>query len=291
MIDERRIRQVLINLLSNAVKFTPEGGQITLKVEYSSQPVDVDAKHSSLNIDVTQLPLKDLTSRSTVRFSIQDTGIGIAPEHIERLFEPFVQVDSALNRHYSGTGLGLALVKDIVELHGGTVGLTSEVGVGSCFTFDLPCEKYDSRTAVSLIHKDMPGAEHDQPLVQQHNSPLILLAEDNEANILTMSSYLTAKGYKVCLAKNGREAVDQVQSEHPDLILMDIQMPEMDGLEAIQKIRQISEISSIPIIALTALTMEGDQEKCLQAGANDYLSKPVSLKQLVTLIQRLLEDI
>ncbi len=291
MIDERRIRQVLINLLGNAVKFTPEGGQITLKVEYFSQPVDVDAKHSSLNIDVNQLPLKDLTSHGKVRFSIQDTGIGIAPEHIERLFEPFVQVDSALNRHYSGTGLGLALVKDIVELHGGTVGLTSEVGVGSCFTFDLPCEKYDGRTAASLIQRDMPGAEHDQPLVQQHNSPLILLAEDNEANILTISSYLTAKGYKVCLAKNGREAVDQVQSEHPDLILMDIQMPEMDGLEAIQKIRQISEVASIPIIALTALTMEGDQEKCLQAGANDYLSKPVSLKRLVTLIQGLLEDI
>jgi K+-sensing histidine kinase KdpD len=150
--------------------------------------VDVDAKHSSLNIDVTQLPLKDLTSRSKVRFSIQDTGIGIAPEHIERLFEPFVQVDSALNRHYSGTGLGLALVKNIVELHGGTVGLTSEVGVGSCFTFDLPCEKYDGRTTASLIHKDMPETEHDQPLVQQHNSPLILLAEDNEANILTISA-------------------------------------------------------------------------------------------------------
>lgn len=288
IIDERRIRQVLINLLNNAVKFTPKGGQVTLKIEYFSQPIDIYTKPSDVQINPAQLPSGDLSSHGRVRFLVQDTGIGIAPEHIDKIFKPFIQIDSALNRHYSGTGLGLALVKNIVELHGGTVGLTSEVGVGSCFTFDLPCEKVSTRTTIPVMQKERAGEDGEPSSVQQYRAPLILLAEDYEANIITMSSYLTAKGYKICLAQNGREALEKVQTERPDLILMDIQMPEMDGLEAIQKIRQIPEVAFIPIIALTALTMEGDKEKCLQAGANQYLSKPVRLKPLVAMIQQLL---
>ncbi len=282
MVDERQIRQVLLNLLNNAVKFTPEGGQITLKVEYF--PVSTPIAERAV---IPQSLTDELSSLCCVRFSVQDTGIGIAPENIHKLFQPFIQIDSALNRQYSGTGLGLALVKNIVELHGGEVGLTSEVGIGSCFTFTLPCAENHSIVATPTIQSETTS-ESSQFLDLAHKSPIILLAEDNEANIATISSYLTTKGYKIRLAKNGREALEQALAEPPDLILMDVQMPEMDGLTAMQKIRQIPELEIVPIIALTALTMKGDQEKCLQAGANDYLSKPVKLKQLVTMIQKLL---
>ncbi len=259
ILDERRIRQVLINLLNNAVKFTPEGGRITLEVSHWS--------HS-----------REDESQTYLRFSISDTGIGISPDDIQKLFQPFVQIDSALNRRYQGTGLGLALVKQIVDLHHGQVMLTSELGVGSCFTVDLP---YLSASCDgSTIDPDPPD-----PCSIVHSSPLILLAEDNEANIRTIASYLRAKGYQLILARNGQEAIALAQSECPNIILMDIQMPEMDGLEAMQTIRRHSKLTEVPIIALTSLAMEGDRDRCIAAGASDYLSKPVKLKQLLIAIQ------
>jgi hypothetical protein len=260
LVDERRIRQVLINLLNNAVKFTPEGGKITLEVTQLSPP------------------------QNLLRFAVIDTGIGISPENIQKLFQPFIQIDSALNRQYAGTGLGLALVKRIVELHGGKVGLSSELGVGSCFTIELPY------TSSSSLSPPIPGEEIDSPSTEAavSQSPLILLAEDNEANISMLVSYLEAKGYRMLLANNGREAIDFAKIHRPDLILMDIQMPVMDGLEAMQQIRLDPNLVNIPMVALTAIAMIGDREKCLAAGANDYLSKPIKLKQLTTTIQQLL---
>ncbi|MDX2097405.1 MAG: ATP-binding protein, partial [Leptolyngbyaceae cyanobacterium bins.59] len=254
-VDERRIRQVLINLLNNAVKFTPEGGHITLEAS--------------------------ATGNGFVRIAVTDTGIGIAPHHIKQLFRPFIQVNTALNRQYEGTGLGLALVKRIVELHGGQVGLTSEVGVGSCFTIDLPCE---------ALTPDFSGLE---PLGEGSNAsfshwqkaPLVLLAEDNEANINMISSYLIAKGCRVQVARDGQQAIDLAQAELPDIILMDIQMPGIDGLEAMQQIRRNPALQSTPIIAITALAMIGDCERCLAAGASHYLSKPLSLRELLLIIQ------
>jgi CheY-like chemotaxis protein len=220
--------------------------------------------------------------------SVIDTGIGIAPENIKQLFQPFIQIDSALNRQYQGTGLGLALVKQIVALHSGRVALTSELGVGSCFTIELPC------TPASILHPEPTSATpaalgSPTPDATIVDAPLILLAEDNEANINTFSSYLTAKRYRMLLAHNGQEAVALAHTHQPDLILMDIQMPGMDGLEAIRQIRLDSHLIKTPIIALTALAMTGDRERCLAAGANDYLPKPVRLKQLVALIQQLLD--
>lgn len=270
-VDRRRIRQVLINLLANAVKFTPEEGRITLEVSLHSSPNQADATAS--------------LAQNYLRIAIRDTGIGIAPEQIKKLFKPFVQIDSALNRKYEGTGLGLSLVKRIVELHGGQVGVISEVGVGSCFTFDLP---YTSVTPLFCELEIQSEISIKPSCQEQAVSPLILLAEDNEANISTISSYLKAKGYQMLLAKNGREALEQAQSKYPDLILMDIQMPEMDGLEAIQQIRRNPNLANVPIIAFTALAMKGDRETCLAAGANDYLSKPLKLKQLAATIQKLL---
>jgi PAS domain S-box-containing protein len=270
-VDERRIRQVLINLLNNAVKFTPEGGRIALEVRHLQRNANPDADNSHM--------------QHFLQIAVIDTGIGIAPEHIKKLFQPFIQIDSALNRQYAGTGLGLALVKRIVEIHGGQVGVTSEVGVGSCFTIDLPWAASELR---ALAQQSQPESliEFSQP--EQDTTHLILLAEDNEANISTLSSYLGAKGYRLLLAKNGQEAIDLAQSENPDLILMDIQMPGMDGLEAMQRIRLDPNLDDVPIIALTALAMTGDRERCLAAGADDYLSKPIKLKQLTTTIQEFL---
>jgi signal transduction histidine kinase len=269
-VDERRIRQVLINLLTNAVKFTPEGGKVTLAA--------------------SQLPVEDNTKQNYIRITVVDTGIGITPENINKLFRPFVQIDSALNRHHSGTGLGLALVKQVVELHGGQVGLTSQLGVGSLFTIDLPCE---SGTSVEFNPSVQPSNGQNDIITPAVNdlaakSPLILLAEDNEANISTFTSYLEAKGYRILLAHNGQEAIDLAESKYPDLILMDIQMQGMDGLAAMQYIRQDLKLIDVPIIALTALAMKGDRERCLEAGANDYISKPVKLKQLAATIHQFL---
>jgi CheY-like chemotaxis protein len=267
-VDERRVRQVLINLLNNAVKFTPESGRVSLEgIQLYTEADTPDTQRF-------------------FQFAVKDTGIGISQEHIKQLFQPFVQIDSALNRQYMGTGLGLALVKRIVELHGGRVGLTSEIGVGSCFTVELPC------IHAAQIHLNPPkelqsinNAELEPKVL-----PVILLAEDNEANIITITSYLVAKGYQVFSAKNGQEAVKMAQLHRPNLILMDIQMPIIDGLQAIHEIRLNPQLSHTIIIALTALAMPGDQERCLEAGANDYMCKPVKLKQLTTTIQQFLHQ-
>ncbi|MFB2917324.1 PAS domain-containing protein [Aerosakkonema funiforme] len=272
-IDERRIRQVLINLLNNAVKFTPAAGRITLEV--------------SLKQDNTNSDSAKITSPNCLQIAVIDTGIGIAPENINKLFQPFIQIDSALNRQYTGTGLGLVLVKRIVELHGGQVGVTSELGVGSCFTIELPCIVAAPSLSAPETQAEL-YPELSQP--EQEASPLILLAEDNEVNINTIASYLTAKGYRLAIAKNGLEAIQLAESEKPELILMDIQMPEMDGLEATQKIRRNPNLAHIPIVALTALAMDGDRDRCFAAGVDEYLTKPVKLKQLVTTIQGFLKQ-
>jgi len=285
VVDERRIRQAIINLLSNAVKFTPDGGSVTLEVR----------------------PLKQ-DDRFWLRFAVIDTGIGIAPDDVKRLFTPFAQVDSSLNRQYEGTGLGLALVRRLVELHQGKVGATSTLGEGSCFTICLP---YTVAPASQGLMEPDAGQRSLQSSVAERSAngglpfnasvsssaatvlpkpaiPTILLAEDNPANIDTLSCYLESRNFRVLVAKNGREAIALAQEQIPDLILMDIQMPEVDGLEAIRTLRANADLPAIPIIALTALAMPGDRERCLEAGANDYLTKPIRLKVLVETIQQFL---
>jgi signal transduction histidine kinase len=264
-LDDRRFRQVLINLLSNAVKFTLEGGTVTLRLEL----------------------MRDDPQR--IRLVVEDTGIGIAPEHLPQLFEPFVQIDSRLNRQYAGTGMGLALVRRIVELHQGTVRVVSQVGQGSQFIIEGPW-RYAAAPGVDLT--DRPCSDRDQatlildpprdrPLLQKR----ILLADDNALNTLLFSEYLQEEGYQVVLARNGQEALDSVAQANFDLILMDIQMPIMDGLTTIRQLRQQAQFQHLPIIAVTALAMPGDQQRCLQAGATEYIPKPVQLKHLNQRIQ------
>ncbi|MDX2212310.1 MAG: response regulator [Oculatellaceae cyanobacterium bins.114] len=301
-IDERRIRQVLINLLNNAVKFTPACGQITLEVtiqKSSCDPPNIPDSPEDTLLEKSQHS-ENLVVDHWILFSITDTGIGIAPEDQTKLFRPFVQIDSSLNRHYEGTGLGLTLVKQIVELHGGSVSLRSQLGQGSCFTVRLPYrsshqEMVFPTLSTDIYHKQtctvssevLTSRSTEQVFVDDR--PIILLAEDNQGNIDTLSSYLEVHDYQMLIARNGQEAIDLTQMHCPDLILMDIQMPGVDGLTAIQTIRQDLHLANIPIIALTALAMEGDRDRCLKAGANDYLAKPVKLKQLVATIRHLLD--
>jgi PAS domain S-box-containing protein len=275
-VEERRIRQVLINLLTNAIKFTPSEGQVNLLVAVGRGDTWQGEATIPQRIKLMNSPM--------IVFQVVDTGIGIAANDLQRLFQPFVQISSSLNRQYEGTGLGLALVKQIVELHGGQVMAESEVGKGSCFSVALPYEMSQSSAPESpTVSTTLPPV-----VIDPDNAPLILLAEDNEANIQTFSSYLTAINYRIVTARNGEEAVAMAKAESPDIILMDIQMPDMDGLEAIALIRADETIAAIPIIALTALAMEGDRERCLAAGANEYLSKPIKFRQLNSAIQRIL---
>ncbi len=254
--DPRRLKQILVNLLSNAIKFTPVGGRISLEVLGDR---DADVLH----------------------FTVEDTGIGIPAADIHRLFKPFVQLDSRLSRHHEGTGLGLVLVAHLAELHGGGVSLTSTPGKGSRFTVSLPWCEDVPQTA------DSPPATHAAGGPSADERPVILLAEDNDLARHTTSDYLNARGYDVRTAHNGVEALAMVRELLPETILMDIQMPVMDGIEAIRQIRADQALGALPIIALTALAMVGDRERCLSAGADDYLSKPVKLSHLVERIEAL----
>ncbi|MFN2133649.1 MAG: response regulator [Anaerolineae bacterium] len=255
--DGRRLKQILVNLLSNAVKFTPEGGEIGLRVQDD--------------------PAHDMT-----HFSVWDTGIGIAAEDIARLFRPFVQVDSSLSRRYQGTGLGLALVDRLTKMHGGRVSVKSKVGSGSCFTVSLPRRTGETAQA----QPEEPGdVDVRVAAVPEFSHCLVLLAEDDETNISVMRDYLEAKGCRVLVARDGLEALARVRQRRPDLILMDIQMPNMDGLEATRRLRADAHTADIPVIALTALAMAGDRERCLEAGADAYLSKPVRLHELADMVE------
>jgi PAS domain S-box-containing protein len=260
--DVRRLKQILVNLLSNAIKFTPEGGRIGFEVTGDSL-------------------------QQAVHFTVWDTGIGIPQEDMKLLFQPFVQLDSRLTREYEGTGLGLSLVSRMVELHNGSVSVESEIDQGSRFTVSLPwpdkvmdlTEPQDDST-----EKQTVSAPQTVPHSFRGDQPLVLLADDNEDNINTFLEYLEFQGYRVITARNGHETIERVKEERPDVILMDIQMPGMDGLEATRRIRADTTLPQIPVIALTALTMPGDRERCLEAGANEYLSKPVSPRTLIKTI-------
>jgi len=391
MADERYLKQILVNLLGNAVKFTPDNGRMGLEVQAD-------------------------TEGQVALFTVWDTGIGIPKDKHSLLFKPFTQLDSSLSRQYGGTGLGLALVARLTELHGGSVSFESEEGKGSRFTVRLPwsgdagpaeepprqekpqkvdsirnalvvedsigdaqrLERYlvelgitattlgkgekavertlevkpdviildillpgidgwevlsllkaDARTSgipiimVSVLDERLEAlqrgaAEYLMKPVSRDSlkrvlssslekaekgrtalliapvaeddaasyGPVIVLAEDNESIIANVSDYLKAKGYTVVVARNGSEAVERVCESCPEVVLMDIQMPGVDGLEAIQRIRAGDLCRNVPIIALTALAMTGDRERCLQAGADEYLSKPVKLRYLVETIER-----
>jgi PAS domain S-box-containing protein len=259
-VDERRLKQILVNLLSNAVKFTPSGGELGLKVH--ADPWE-----------------------KRVMFTVWDHGIGISEEDRKRLFKPFVQLDSSLSREAPGTGLGLALVAQMVRLHGGSVQLESKLKEGSRFTVTLPWEpalatdpelRLKSTGKFRAIRSDA------------RDRPIILLVEDTKDATVMVTDYLQMNGYQVLSARDALTGLDLARRTRPDLILMDIHLPGMDGLEATRRLRADPEFRTLPIIALTALAMPGDRERCLAAGATDYVTKPVSLKKLAVLIDEYL---
>jgi signal transduction histidine kinase/CheY-like chemotaxis protein len=274
--DERRLKQILVNLLSNAVKFTTDGGEIGLEVVGDSE-------------------------NQIIQFVVWDTGIGIAEDQIADLFEPFVQLDNDLSRQQSGTGLGLVLALRLTELHNGTLSLKSEVGQGSRFVVSLPWI-VPSETAVIDTTQENITAESmavESQLVPPLSSvaagspeyPLILLAEDNENLIEIYSDYLRTNGYRVVVARDGLEALAAARSDDPDLMLIDVQMPRMNGLEVMRQIRKEERYAAVPIIALTAHVMPADKERCLKAGATDFLSKPSSMSQIMAMIEKYLASV
>ncbi len=255
--DPYRLNQMLNHLLKNAIKFTPNGGAIGLEV------------HS------------DATTQM-VHFKVWDTGIGIDTRYLPQLFQPFSQLQANLNREYEGSGLGLALVHYLAELHGGSVAVESQVGKGSRFTLSLPwnilppqADADDDTPVLPLVTR--PSSQKSEP-------PLILVAEDNAMNRKVLCHMLNMAGYTTIIAEDGTTAVDTVRKHHPDLVLMDIQMPGMNGLEATRYIRADEELHDTPIIAVTALTMPGDRERSLEAGVNHYISKPMDMQQLLEII-------
>ncbi len=259
-VDERRLKQILVNLLSNAVKFTPENGKLGLEVE-----TDREEKR--------------------ILMTVWDNGIGISESNLTRLFRPFLQLDSGLDREVTGTGLGLTLVAQMVRLHGGSVAVESQPGEGSRFTVILPWEPALATDAMLRLKSTGKFRAIKQ---DQKDRPVILLVEDTKEVTMMIVDYLEMAGYQVITASDGLSGIDLAKDKHPALILMDIQMPGMVGLEATRRLRADPDFRTTPIIALTALAMRGDRERCLAAGATDYLAKPVSLKKLVQMIEEYL---
>ena len=258
--DERRLKQMIVNLLSNAVKFTPEGGRLGLEVH------------------------GDRTGNKVI-LTVWDKGIGINARDMERLFRPFVQLDSGLAREVTGTGLGLALVAQMARLHGGSVSVQSQPDEGSQFSIQLPWEPALASDAAIRLRNTGKFLAIDP---NAKNKPTILLIEDTKEVVMMVRDYLEMAGYKIITAQDGIEGITQAKLGHPDLILMDIQMPRMDGFETTQKLRNDPEFRHTPIIALTALAMPDDRERCLAAGMNEYMSKPVNLKALAKMIRQFL---
>jgi len=271
LLDERLIRQVLINLLSNAVKFTTEAGTVRLQASMIFTQ-KADPLHGTLHI------------------SVLDSGIGIDTNDQAQIFKPFVQVQSGLNRQFAGTGLGLSIVKRILLAHGGDITLQSAVGKGSCFSFHLPVEIQ----AASEANHPLPVTSEAEASVQDFrvgmDQPQILLAEDSRVNRLIYSRYLAAKGYHIHQVANGEEAIDFLRHQIPSLLILDMSMPVVDGFEVMRVVRASDkpQLAAMPIIVLTALAMKGDLEKCMEAGATEYLAKPVKLHQLDVSIRTIL---
>ncbi len=259
--DAFRLRQILMNLVSNAIKFTHQG-EVFLGVHIAR---------------------RDVNGSLELVFGVRDTGIGIAPEKIEVLFKSFSQVDSSTTRKYGGTGLGLAISEKLVKLMGGTITVKSVPGSGTTFTFTIL-----AKPGAPTLTPASNGSMRSETLKVDFagENPLrILVAEDNAVNQQLILHILDKLGYKPDSVENGELALEAATREHYDLILMDVQMPEMDGLEATRQIR--STLSRQPVIvALTANAMQGDREECLQAGMNDYISKPVRLDELMRMLEK-----
>ncbi|MEK9968172.1 MAG: PAS-domain containing protein [Ferrovibrio sp.] len=255
--DPGRLRQILFNLAGNAIKFTDKG---EVRILVDSHPTG-DGRH--------MLSVK-----------VSDTGIGIAADQIERLFSRFNQADSSIARRFGGTGLGLAISRQLAELMGGRIGVESVEGKGSTFWFELPLAEGQTVQTEAPVQADGPATLR---------SLRILVAEDNQVNQMVIGLMLRQLGHRADIVTNGIEACEQVQKAPYDMVLMDMQMPEMDGMTATATIRKLPHpCARIPIIALTANAMEGDRERYIGAGMDDYVAKPIALPLLLAAMNRVM---
>ncbi len=265
--DAGHIRQVLGNLLQNAIKFT-NTGHIMVSLEARSDQNDAQRIH--------------------IRYTVSDTGIGIDPQVQARLFEPYTQADNSISRAYGGTGLGLSICKRLVELMQGHIGCKSDSGIGSHFSFEIPCQR--CMRVPPLPEDAAPTSTTDPATLQQVSRPIrVLIAEDTPINMQLARMLLEKKGYLVDEAENGQLALDALARQHYDLVLMDCMMPVMDGYEATRRLRTREvegNLPRTPVIALTASAIEGDRERCLAAGMDDYLSKPFTAASFQATVER-----
>jgi len=251
--DPGRVRQVLLNLVSNALKFT-EGGAVTVKVAYERR------------------------GKAKLVLSVRDTGIGMTPEVQRQLFRPFTQADASTTRRFGGTGLGLAISHRLASLLGGSLTVESEPGVGSTFTLRVP---------VTLV-RNREETPHPSPTSLAPGPALrILVAEDNAVNQKVIALMLGRLGHRVDTVANGAEAIAAVERAPYDVVLMDVQMPEIDGIAATRAIRAMPAHRRVPIVALTANVFAEDRVRCTEAGMTDFLAKPVRREALVTLLARI----
>jgi signal transduction histidine kinase/CheY-like chemotaxis protein/HPt (histidine-containing phosphotransfer) domain-containing protein len=257
--DPLRLRQMVTNLLSNAIKFT---------------------EHGFVAVSVRATPIDGRPGTAQVAIQVRDTGTGIDKDKLVAIFDKFTQADGSITRKYGGTGLGLAITKRLAELQGGQVAVDSTVGVGSMFTISVPYQ---------VIQDPGPGVAHDVPAAvpsAEFSRPVrVLVVEDNVVNQKVVLAMLRKRMYQIDVASDGREALNLLESAEPyDVVLMDVQMPILDGLETTRIIRKDLRWTSLPILAMTAHAMNGDRERCLQAGMNGYISKPIQPAHLIATI-------
>jgi signal transduction histidine kinase/ActR/RegA family two-component response regulator len=260
--DPLRIRQIVSNLVSNSVKFTEQGSiDVTVNGEYSE------------------------SGEFRLIFSVQDTGMGIPADKLPSIFDEFTQADGSVSRKYGGTGLGLAITKKLVELHHGKIQVMSELGQGTRFLVTLPSE---IGTDIGSI-EDMPEAPLEFRASTTAAPARILVVEDNQVNQKVVTAVLRKRGYAIEVANDGMEALSKLESGCDyNLVLMDVQMPVLDGLEATRMIRKNPRWNNLPIVAMTAHAMNGDKERCLESGMNGYISKPVHPAHLLSVIDEYL---
>ncbi len=246
VLDPGMLRQILINLLSNAVKFTPSGGEVRLVVRR----------------DDADLELR-----------VADTGIGIPQDDIGKIFDEFYQVDGSYSRNYEGTGLGLALVRNMIQMQDGIIEVDSAPGEGTTFALRFARVVLDEKPAKPVARPETISVQRSR------NASTILVVEDNAVNRKLARNVLRSRGYRVIEAKTGEEAMRILSRERPDLILMDLQLPGMDGLEVTRRIKQKPKLSDLPVVALTAHVQQADEQRAREAGCVGYITKPIRLAQ------------